>query len=369
MTKQKIVIIGAGQAGLALGRELSVRGVQFTMLDAGSAVGQSWRDRWDSLTIFTPAKYSSLPGRALHGPPHQSPTKDDVAAYLTAYAEQFALAVRSGVHVSRVSSSQGRYLLETSAGPIEADVVVVATGPNTRPFIPAAAGTLDATIVQLHSSDYRNPSSVPEGDVLVVGAGTSGTQLALELSASHRVTIAGRPTPPIPPRVSRLFGAIQWRIINTVLTRSTPMGRKAARGFFGRGAPLIGVGVPDLVKAGVQRVGRFTGTQDGMPVVDGAGVLEPSSIIWATGYRPDFGWIDEVALDQAGWPDTERGVAVDAPGLFFVGMPFQYAVSSGLLGGVARDAAYVAARIAERVENSGETDGPIPIPVRTSQIA
>lgn len=342
MTKQKIVIIGAGQAGLATGRELSARGIPCTILDAASAVGQSWRDRWDSLTIFTPAKYSALPGRALAGAPGHSPSKDDVAAYLQAYAQQFELQVRSGVHVSRLSRSGGGYLLETSDGAIEADVVVVATGPNTHPNIPASASELSKSIVQVHSSDYRNPASVPDGDVLVVGAGTSGTQIALELSTSHHVTIAGRPTPTIPPRVSRLLGDVQWRVINNLLTRSTPMGRKAAGGFFDRGAPLIGVGVPDLVKVGVQRTGRFTGVQDRMPVVEGNGVVAPASIIWATGYRPDFAWIDDLALDGAGWPATARGVVTDAPGLFFVGMPFQYAVSSGLLGGVGRDAAYVA---------------------------
>ena len=322
MTKHTIVVIGAGQAGLALGRELGARGISFTILDEGAAVGQTWRDRWDSLTTFSRAKYSGLPGKALDGPVGHSPTKDDIAAYLQSYRQQFDLPVRSGVRVTRVSPSNGGYLLASTAGAIEADVVVVATGPNTRPNIPAAADELAPAIVQVHSSDYRNPASVPEGDVLVVGAGTSGTQLALELSTSHRVTVAGRPTATIPPLVSRLLGAVQWRVINNLLTRSTPMGRKAAAGFFGHGAPLVWVGVPDLVKAGVQRVGRFTGVQDGMPVVDGVGVVKPASIVWATGYRPDFGWIDDVVLDQTGWPATERGVVAGTPGLYFVGLPF-----------------------------------------------
>jgi putative flavoprotein involved in K+ transport len=350
MTQQKIVIIGAGQAGLAVGRELATSGFPFTILDEGTAVGQSWRDRWDSLTIFTPARHSALPGRSLGGPANQSPTKDDVAAYLKAYAEQFDLPVRSHVRVLRVSPSKGGYLLETSDGSIEANIVVVATGPNTLPNIPPGSDELAPTIVQMHSSNYRNPASVPEGDVLVVGAGTAGTQLAIELSATHRVTIAGRPTAAVPPAVIRLFGELQWRVINNLLTRSTPMGRRAAAGFFDRGAPLIGIGVPDLVKAGVQRVGRFTGAQDGMPVVDGAGVLAPASIVWATGYRPDFGWIEDLAVDKAGWPATERGASVGSPGLYFVGMPFQYAISSGLLGGVGRDASYVAARLTEHLE-------------------
>jgi putative flavoprotein involved in K+ transport len=352
MKNKAIVIIGAGQAGLAMGHELQTRGIPFTILDAGAAVRQSWRDRWDSLTIFTPARHSALPGRALPGAKNHTPTKDDVAAYLQDYAEQFDLPVRCGVRVSRVSASNAGYLLETSDGQIEADVVVIATGPNTVPNIPVGAAELASTIAQVHSSDYRNLQSVPEGDVLVVGAGTSGTQLALELSATHSVTIAGRPTASIPPAVIRFFGALQWRAINNLLTRSTPMGRKAAVGFFHRGAPLIGTGVSDLVKAGVRRVGRFTGVQDGMPVVDGAGVLAPASIVWATGFRPGFDWIDDLPLDDFGWPATERGVAARMPGLYFVGMPFQYAVSSSLLGGVGRDAAYVAARIAQYLEDS-----------------
>jgi putative flavoprotein involved in K+ transport len=351
MKHKPIVIIGAGQAGLAIGHELQTRGIRFTILDAGAAVGQSWRDRWDSLTIFTPARHSALPGRPLPGAKNHTPTKEDVATYLQSYAQQFGLPVRSGVRVSRVSASNAGYLLETSDGQIEADVVVIATGPNTLPNIPVGAAELAPAIVQVHSSDYRNPASLPDGDVLVVGAGTSGTQLAIELSATHSVTIAGRPTASIPPAVIRLFGALQWRAINNLLTRSTPMGRKAAVGFFHRGAPLIGVGVPDLVRAGVRRVGRFTGVENGMPVVDDAGVLAPASIVWATGYRPGFGWIDDLPLDDFGWPSTERGVAANTPGLYFVGMPFQYAVSSGLLGGVGRDAAYVAERIAQHLED------------------
>ena len=359
MKNTSVVIIGAGQAGLAMGHEFTARGIPFTILDAGAAVGQSWSERWDSLTIFTPSRHSALPGKSLSGPANHSPSKDDVAAYLQAYAKQFNLPVRSGVRVSRVSLSNDGYVLETSDGQIEAGVVVIATGPNSLPNIPLGAAELAPTVVQVHSSDYRNPASVPEGDVLIVGAGTSGTQLAVELSATHRVTIAGRPTATIPPAVVRLFGELQWRAINNLLTRSTPMGRKAAVGFFHRGAPLIGVGVPDLVKAGVRRVGRFTGVQDGMPVVDGAGRLEPASLVWATGYRPEFGWIDNLSLDETGWPATERGVAVGSRGLYFVGMPFQYAVSSGLLGGVGRDAKYVADRIAENQENSRSAGIPV----------
>jgi putative flavoprotein involved in K+ transport len=344
-----VVIIGAGQAGLAMGHALKARQIPFTILDAGDAVGHSWRERWDSLTIFTPAHHSSLPGRALARAKNRPPTKNEVADYLAAYADEFALPVRSKVRVLRLAPSEGGYLLETSAGPMRADVVVVATGPNTRPNIPDSAKLLAPDIVQLHSADYRNPASVPDGEVLVVGAGTSGTQLAIELSAMHRVTIAGRPTAYIPPTVTRLLGEVQWRLLNNLLTRSTPVGRKAAVGFFRRGAPLIGVGVPDLVTAGVRRVGRFTGVRDGLPVVDGAEVLNPAAIVWATGYRPDFAWIDDLVADDTGWPATERGVASHAPGLYFVGMPFQYAVSSGLLGGVGRDAEYVAAHVARDV--------------------
>lgn len=346
-----VVIIGAGQAGLAMGHALKARGIPFTILDSGDAVGHSWRERWDSLTIFTPAHHSGLPGRALAAAKNHPPTKDDIADYLAAYADEFALPVRLKVGVLRLTRSERGYLLETSAGPMRADVVVVATGADTRPNIPDTAELLASDIVQLHSADYRNPASVPEGEVLVVGAGTSGTQLAIELSATHRVTIAGRPTAFIPPLVIRLLGEVQWRVLNNLLTRSTPMGRKAAIGFFRRGAPLIGVGVPDLVKAGVRRVGRFTGVVDGMPVVDRAEVLHPAAIVWATGYRPDFDWIDDLVADDTGWPATERGAVLDAPGLYVVGMPFQYAVSSSLLGGVGRDAEYVAARVADEMRD------------------
>lgn len=345
------LVIGGGQAGLAMGHALAERGEEYLILEARRRPGDSWRERWDSLRLFTPAEHDGLPGMRFPAAAGTYPAKDDMAAYLERYAAAFGLAVRHGCEALAMRRNERGWVVTTSGGTLTAAAVVVATGTNPRPSVPAFAGALAPEIVQLHSAEYRSPVALPDGEVLVVGAGTSGAQIALELAGTHPVTIAGRPTVHIPDAVLRHAGGAYWFLVHRVLTRNTPPGRKAAAGFTRRGAPLISVSMGQLRDAGVSSAGRVRAVTGGWPVLADGTTVHPSVVVWATGYRPDYDWIDTLACAPDGWPVHRRGVAVGAPGLYFLGIPFQYALTSGLIGGVGRDARYIADRI--RADRTG----------------
>lgn len=341
------VVIGGGQAGLAVGHHLAARGVDFVILDAEQRVGDAWRRRWDSLRLFTPARHSGLPGMPFPAPPGHLPDRDEVADYLERYAERFDLPVRAGTRVDALERDAERWVARAGARRFEADSVIVATGPFQRPRVPAVAAQLAPDVHQLHSSAYRNPFELPEGPVLVVGAGNSGAQIALELSRFRKVWLAGRNTGHLP---RRLLGRDLFDWIWPVLTRATvsgPVGRRMRERALRGGDPLIGIPERVLAAAGVVRVGRVTEVRGGLPVCGGM-VVQPRVVVWCTGYGPDYGWISAPVLDGHGHPRHVRGVATDAPGLYFAGLRFQWSQSSALLGGVGRDAAHVAAAVAGR---------------------
>lgn len=341
------VVIGGGQAGLALGRELARQGREFVILDAGHRVGDAWRLRWDSLQLFTPAKFDGLPGMPFPGDRLAFPGKDDVASYLEDYASRFGLPVRTGVRVDRVRREGDRFVASAGERRWESWNVVVATGGCQAPKVPNFADQLGDHIVQLHSSDYRNPSQLPPGPVLVVGMGNSGAEIARDLAATHPTSIAGTPTGELPVRLNRATARFVLPVIRflgtRVLTQGNPLGRAAAAAF--RGAPLIRTKVADLVDAGVQRVPRVVAARAGQPVLADGTTREVSSVIWCTGYRDDFGWIDLPAFDEHGEPRHRRGVADSVPGLYFLGLEFLYAVTSATIPGVGRDARYLARRM------------------------
>ncbi|MEW1822827.1 NAD(P)/FAD-dependent oxidoreductase [Arthrobacter sp. NPDC080031] len=342
------MVIGAGQAGLATGFHLKKRGQAFLILDSQARIGDVWRNRWDSLRLFTPAQHDALPGQPFPAARGSFPAKDDMANYLEDYAKNWELPVRHGVQVTGVEREDGKFKVESSTGSFLAKNVVVATGANARPRIPAEAGALDPAIRQLHGAEYSNPDAIPPGDVLVVGSGTSGVEIAVELASSHRTYIAGTPPFHVPGPVLRYAGGLWWFMIHHALTRSTPMGRKVATDFTQHGAPLIRTSVKELKVAGVTRLPRLAGTRDGRPLLQDGRTLPVATVIWASGYQPDFGWIRGLPEDGHGWPATSRGAVGQLPGLFFVGMPFQYGLTSGLVGGVGRDAEHVAGLIASR---------------------
>jgi putative flavoprotein involved in K+ transport len=335
------IVVGAGQAGLATAYYLSRLGHDFLILDAGARVGEVWRNRWDSLRLFTPAQYDGLPGLPLSAPRGSMPTKDDVADYLEEYAAKWSLPIALNVRVTAVEKAEHGYTLGGSMGTLTARHIVVATGANQVARVPSFADALDPSIYQLHSSAYHNPGSLPDGDVLIVGAGASGVEIAIENAARRHVLLAGELTFHIPDAIFRYAGGLYWAFAQHVLTIQTPVGRKARGSILKGGGPLIGVSAADLKAAGVERVPRVIGVQNGMPQLQDGRVVSAASVVWATGYQPDFGWIHMDVIGVSGWPVARRGVCANAEGLYFVGLPFQYSLTSGLLGGVGRDAAFV----------------------------
>ena len=351
------VIVGGGQAGLATGYHLARRGLPFVILDANERVGDAWRQRWDSLRLFTPGRYDGLPGWAFPGPAWAFPTKDEVADYLEAYAARFELPVRTGVDVDGLAEEGGRYVVTAGDRRFEAERVVVASGAYQRPRVPAFAAELDAGLVQLHSSRYRGPSQLQEGGVLVVGAGNSGAEIALEASRAHRTWLSGRHPgqEPFRPgsRWDRLSIPLLWFLASRVLTVKTPMGRAVRDRFRDRGLPLARVRPKDFAAAGIERVPRTVGGQRGLPVLEDGRRLDVANVVWCTGFAPDFSWIDLPVFDERGDPIHARGVVNSAPGLYFVGLFFLSALVSPLVAGVGRDAEHIAAHIAAARRNGG----------------
>lgn len=356
------IVIGGGQAGLATGYYLKQQGRNFIILDGSERIGNAWRKRWDSLRLFTPARYNGLPGMAFPAPAHYYPTKDDMAEYLETYAACFELPVRTGIRVDGLSKQGNRFVL-TAEGPstgsgqalqFAAENVVVATGAYHCPKVPAFAPELDPDVVQLHSSEYQRPTQLQEGDVLVVGAANSGAEIALELSQGHRTWLSGRHPGSEPTRpgsaLDRLVTPLMWIIFSYVLSVKTPIGRKLRPKMLKMGGlPLARVRPADLQAAGVERVyERTVGVQDGLPLLDDGRALDVANVIWCTGFRSDYSWINLPVFGDDGEPMHERGVVETVPGLYFVGLFFQSAVASALVGGVGRDAKYIVETIAAR---------------------
>jgi putative flavoprotein involved in K+ transport len=343
------VIVGGGQAGLAVGYHLAQRHRPFVILDANERTGDSWRKRWDSLRLFTPAYLNALPGLKFPGPRHRPSTKDDMADYLEAYAARFDLPVRMGSYVNSVTKITDRFLVSAGDQRFEADNVVLATGGYQAPYVPAFADQLNAGITQLHSSQYRRPSQLRDGDVLVVGAANSGAEIALEVSATHRTWLSGRhpgsePTRP-GSRVDRLFTPPFWFFISRVASVTNPIGRRMRPQLITTTLPLGRVRLKDLDAAGVVRLARTITVSDGKPVMEDGRILNVSNIVWATGYRPAFDWVHIDVFDQEGRPVHHRGTTSE-PGLYFIGLFFLSSIASSLVGGVGRDAEHIARLIA-----------------------
>jgi putative flavoprotein involved in K+ transport len=351
------VVIGGGQAGLSVGYHLAQRGLPFVILEANERIGDSWRRRWDSLRLFTPARYNALPGLTLRGRGHRFPSKDEVADYLEAYAARFQLPVLTGVRVERLSQHGSEFVVNAGGRVFETGNVVVAMGTHQRPWVPPFADALDPGIVQLHSAEYRNPSRLQPGDVLVVGVGNSGAEIAVEVAKERSTWLAGKPTGHVPFRLDGaaarfVFLPLMFRFIgHHVLTVRTPIGRGLRPKLLSHGAPLVRVKPKDIAAAGIERVPRVVAVRDGAPLLDGERVLDVRNVIWCTGFRPDFSWIDLPVFgdeEEPSEPIHRRGIVAGQPGLYFVGLLFLYAMSSGFLPGVGRDAEHIVKDIAAR---------------------
>lgn len=349
------VVIGGGQAGLAVGYHLRKRGVPFVILESNARIGDNWRQRWDSLRLFTPARFDSIDGMPFPGASFAFPTKDEMAAYLEAYVARFQLPVRTGVHVQKVVGAADHFIVAAGETSYEADNVVVAMATFQQPRIPELARELKPDIVQVHSRAYKNPAQLRDGPVLIVGAGNSGAEIALELArAGHETILAGRDVGHIPFRMDGLparlaLARLALRVVfHRVLTVDTPPGRKLRPKLQSQGGPLIRVKPYQLAALGVERAPRLAGVQNGLPVLADGRVLDVANIVWCTGFHNGLSWIDLPVFDERGEPLHERGIVPSQPGLYFVGLHFLYSLSSTMIHGVSRDAERVAQHIAKR---------------------
>jgi len=340
------VVIGGSQAGLAIGYFLKKRSLPFVILDENERIGNAWRKRWDALRLFTPARYNGLPGMPFPRRPWAYPTKDEIAGYLEAYARAFELPVRTGVKVDRLAKTGDRFEVKCGQQTLFAENVVVATGAFNSTRVPSFARELDERIVQLHSKDYRNPSQIQAGGVLVVGAGNSGAEIAMELAPHHQTWLSGPDTGQEPARagtrLDHLLTPMMW-FVATRLTVKTALGRRLRDHFLDppRGIPLGRVRRKDFAPAGIKRVPRTTGVNNGYPLLEDGTVLTVSNVIWCTGFRPDYHWIDLSLPTHNGLPIHDRGIVESCPGLYFIGLLFLYSLSSALVGGVGRDAEHI----------------------------
>jgi len=352
-----VIVIGGGQAGLSVGYHLKQRGLRFVIIDASERVGDSWRRRWDSLRLFTPAWLDSLDGLPFPAPAHYFPTKDEMGDYLESYAAHFELPVLSDARVSSLEQGDGRYVVRTNRGVLRAPQVIVAMSSYQRKKLPPFARDLDPAIVQLHSSEYLRPEQLSEGSVLIAGAGNSGAEIGMDLAKhGRRVQLAGRDVGYVPFKLASFWG--RWvaarlllRVVfHRLFTIRTPIGRKLRPKLLSQGGPLIRQRPADLAQAGIERTARVVGVESGRPVLADGSVLDVANVIWATGFDNALGFIDLPIFDERGEPRHEAGVVHEAPGLYFVGLHFLYSFSSAMIHGVGRDAA----RIAETAAQSSE---------------
>ncbi len=347
------VIIGGGQAGLAIGYHLSRHGRECVILDASPRVGDSWRRRWPSLRLYSAARLDGLPGMRFPAPAHTFPSAAEMADFLEAYAARFALPVHCGVAVEALERRGGRYLVTAGPRRWEADNVVVATGSFRDPHVPPFAADLDPGITQLHSSEYRGPAQLRDGPVLVVGAAHSGADIAHEVAGTHATVLSGPSTGELPfrcdgPLARHLMPPVLRLVATRVLTVRTPIGRKARAKIRTGGGPLLRYRSRELGAAGVERVfERTTGVVNGNPVLEDGRVVDTANVIWCTGFRNDYDWIRfPLPIGDDGYPEQARGAVTGCPGLYFAGLLFQDSFSSMLILGAGRDGEHVARQIA-----------------------
>jgi putative flavoprotein involved in K+ transport len=340
-----VLVIGAGQAGLAIAWHLARRGVRYLVVDAAPEVGHSWRTRWDSLRLFTPARYDGLPGDDFPGDPDSHPGKDQVADFLAAYADRHGLLVLTNTRVERLVPHARGFTAHTTQGVLDARRVVVATGPFQVPFVPAVDGAFE--VPALHSSAYRRPGDLPEGRVLVVGGANSGLQIAEELAATREVVLSSGTNPPAVPQ--RLLGRdLFWWLTRLGVMEKSPDSRLARR-VRARGDLVIGTSRTQLRRAGVDLRPRLTGAAGRRAGFTDGSSVAVDAVVWATGFRSDYSWIDLPGVtDESGIPRHHDGRSLAADGLWFLGLPWQRTRGSALLGFVQRDAAHLDSQMFDR---------------------
>jgi putative flavoprotein involved in K+ transport len=354
-----VAVIGGGQAGLAIGYFLRQQGYRFVILERASELAPAWRERWDSLTLFTPRRYSALPGLPFPGDPDGYPTRDEVIGYLERYAETFELPVELNSEVTRLDrGDDGRFRLAVGERTIISDQVVVATGPFQTPYVPKFAQMLTGDLFQTHAVGYRQPGDVSKGTVLVVGGGNTGFQIAKELSATHKVALSiGSQQKPLPQRV--LGRDLFWWLTKTRLLNQTVesrLGRKLSTR-----DTLIGSSPREMTKRyGVELKPRLVDAEGRRLRFEGGSELEVDAVIWATGYRPDYSWIKLPIFNEDGRLRHRRGVT-EVPGLYLLGLTWQHTRGSGLIGFIKDDAEFIAEKIAEYQQSKRPAQAGAPV--------
>jgi putative flavoprotein involved in K+ transport len=354
-----VAVIGGGQAGLAIGYFLGRQGRRFVILERADSIGSAWRERWESLTLFTPRRYSALPGLPFPGDPDGYPTRDEVIAYLESYAETLELPVELNSEVKKLEQGDDRrFRLEVDGRTLTADQVVVATGPFQTPYVPGLAAKLGDDVFQTHAVGYRRPDEVPAGTVLVVGGGNTGFQIAKELSPTHNVVLSvGSRQKPLPQRV--LGRDLFWWLTKARILRKTVdsrIGRKLSTR-----ETLIGSSPRELTRRyGAELRPRVVDAEGRSVRFRDGGDLAADAVIWATGYRPDYAWIKLPIFDEDGRLRHGRGVT-DVSGLYFVGLTWQHTRGSALIGWVREDAEYISERIAEYQKSRARTSAGTPV--------
>ncbi|HEY5957722.1 MAG TPA: NAD(P)/FAD-dependent oxidoreductase [Polyangiaceae bacterium] len=355
-----VIVIGGGQAGLSVGYHLARCGMKFLIVDGNARIGDSWRKRWDSLKLFTPARFDGLVGMPFPAPPDSFPTKDEMGDFLEAYVARFALPTRTSFLVERLCRRGERFAVTSGSETLEADQVVIAMSNYQCARVPKISALLRSGITQMHSSEYRGPYQLQPGPVLIAGAGNSGSEIAMELAHEHQVWMSGRDTGAVPFRIDGFLGrVILTRLVLRVLFHwllsiKTPIGRRARQRMTHQGGPLIRVKPSDLSRASVKRVPRVVDVVDGLPKLEDGRILDVRNVIWSTGYFVDFKWLELDALDDKGEPLHDAGTVRNEPGLYFVGLAFLYAFSSVMIHGVGRDAARIVQAIVERKRKAAQ---------------
>ena len=348
--RHEVVVVGGGQAGLAIGHFLKQQGRDFTILEAADAPAAAWRERWDSLRLFTPGRRNGLPGRPFPGDPDHYPGRDEVVAYLTDYARDLDLPVALSSRVHAVRAADGGYLVELDDHAIGAEQVVIATGPWQVPVVPAIAERLDPSIMQLHSTAYRNPQQIPDGPVLVVGGGNTGYQIAEELVGTHEVHLSvGTRQTPLPQRI---LGRDLFTYLEALGLIRAPVSSRLGSRLQKKGETLVGSSPRAARRQGIRFHGRTVDVSGREVQFGDATTVIPAAVIWATGFRLDHSFVDAPVFDAAGALVHERGVT-SAEGLYFLGLLWQHTRGSALLGWVKDDAEFIAQRIAEVAQRRG----------------
>lgn len=354
------VVIGGGQAGLSVGYHLKRAGLPFVILDASERTGDAWRNRWDSLRVFTPARYCDLHGMPFAAPGDYFPTKDEIADYLQEYSLRFELPIMHLIRVEEVSGTPDGFRVKADGMQIEAENVVIAMNEFQKPRTPSFASELDEGLFQIHSKDYRRPAQLRNGDALVVGAGNSGVEIALDLAGEHDVYLSGRHPGHIPLGVEHflvrklLARFILGVLFHHTLTVANPIGRKVQEKRYSGGHEWVRAQPEDVEQAGITRVPRVSSVEEGRPRLEDGRVLDVANVIWATGFAPGFdSWVN-FDIFEVGRPRHDWGVVGEVPGLYFVGLDFLRTPSSGMFHGVGRDALHVVEHISAR--------SPVPAP-------